>query len=99
MRPLVRSVLLLALAVSSVSAARGKPARKPPAPVRAAPPAAEAAPLQRGPTRLDFTDPRLITGQLNSGAVYLYERKELKGRSMVKLREDFRDELDPTRLR
>jgi hypothetical protein len=94
MRPLLRSALVLALALSSVSAARGRPSRKVPAPAPAAPaPTPEAAPVQRGPTRLDFTDPRVITGQLNSGAVYLYERKELKGRSMVKLREDFRDEL------
>jgi hypothetical protein len=54
---------------------------------------ASAAPPSRGPTRIDFDD-RLIQGQTNkSGAVYLYERKELKTRSMVKKRESFRDEI------
>ncbi len=47
----------------------------------------------RGPTRIDFDD-RLIQGQTNkSGSVYLYDRKELKTRSMVKKRESFRDEI------
>lgn len=47
----------------------------------------------RGPTRIDFDD-RLIQGQTNkAGAVYLYDRKELKTRSMVKKRENFRDEI------
>ena len=51
-----------------------------------------AAP-SRGPTRIDFDD-RLIQGQTNkSGAVYLYDRKELKTRSMIKKRESFRDEI------
>ncbi len=55
-------------------------------------PSASAAPT-RGPTRIDFDD-RLIQGQSNtSGAVYLYDRKELKTRSMVKKRESFRDEI------
>lgn len=58
----------------------------------AAPQATGAAP-QRGPTRIDFDD-RLIQGQSNkSGAVYLYDRKELKIRSMIKKRESFRDEI------
>jgi len=57
-----------------------------------APPADSAAPV-RGPTRIDFDD-RLIQGQTNkSGSVYLYDRKELKIRSMVKKRENFRDEI------
>jgi hypothetical protein len=48
---------------------------------------------QRGPTRIDFDD-RLIQGQTNkSGAVYLYDRKELKQRSMIKKRETFREEI------
>jgi len=65
-------------------------------------PDAQAAPSQgggsggppsRGPTRIDFDD-RLIQGQTNkSGAVYLYDRKELKQRSMVKVRESFRQEI------
>lgn len=54
---------------------------------------AAGAPPQRGPTRIDFDD-RLIQGQTNkSGAVYLYDRKELKQRSMIKKRESFRDEI------
>jgi hypothetical protein len=58
----------------------------------------EGAPQQaqaptRGPTRIDFDD-RLIQGQTNkSGAVYLYDRKELKTRSMIKVRESFREEI------
>lgn len=57
-----------------------------PAPTNAPPP-------QRGPTRIDFDD-RLVQGQTNrSGAVYLYDRKELKTRSMVKKRESFREEI------
>jgi hypothetical protein len=48
---------------------------------------------QRGPTRIDFDD-RLIQGQRNTaGAVYLYDRKELKQRSMIKKRESFREEI------
>jgi hypothetical protein len=61
----------------------------------AAPAAADAggAPATRGPTRIDFDD-RLIQGQTNkSGAVYLYDRKELKVRSMIKKRENFREEI------
>src|SRR5437879_4703059 len=43
-----------------------------------APQATSSAPPSRGPTRIDFDD-RLIQGQTNkSGAVYLYDRKELK---------------------
>ncbi len=54
---------------------------------------AAAAPGQRGPTRIDFDD-RLIQGQRNTaGAVYLYDRKELKQRSMIKKRDSFREEI------
>jgi hypothetical protein len=53
---------------------------------------ATTAPPQRGPARIDFDD-RLIQGQTNkSGAVYLYDRKELKTRSMIRERESFRSE-------
>jgi len=53
---------------------------------------ASASPPSRGPARIDFDD-RLIQGQTNkSGAVYLYDRKELKTRSMIKERESFRSE-------
>lgn len=75
------------------------PSAAPAAAPEAAPPAASsdsgggAAPAMRGPTRIDFDD-RLIQGQSNkSGAVYLYDRKELKIRSMIKKRENFRDEI------
>jgi len=68
----------------------------PSTPIPAAPAAtasAGGAPPQRGPTRIDFDD-RLIQGQANkSGAVYLYDRKELKQRSMIKKRETFREEI------
>ena len=64
--------------------------------VRGAPAAAAGgtgATPQRGPTRIDFDD-RLIQGQTNkSGAVYLYDRKELQTKSMVKKRETFRQEI------
>lgn len=54
--------------------------------------ATSAPPASRGPTRLDFDD-RLIQGQTNkSGAVYLYDRKELKTRSMIRERDSFRAE-------
>ncbi len=66
------------------------------APPEAAEPTAAssgAPPPSRGPTRIDFDD-RLIQGQTNkSGAVYLYDRKELKTRSMIKKRESFREEI------
>lgn len=53
---------------------------------------ASSALPQRGPARIDFDD-RLIQGQTNkSGAVYLYDRKELKTRSMIRERESFRSE-------
>src|SRR5438045_9398800 len=51
---------------------------------------AGAPPPTRGPTRIDFDD-RLIQGQTNkSGAGYLYDRKELKTKSMIKTRDSFR---------
>lgn len=70
------------------------PANRPPvndAPQESA--SASSAPPTRGPTRIDFDD-RLIQGQTNkSGAVYLYDRKELKTKSMIKTRDSFRDEI------
>ncbi|HEY1416477.1 MAG TPA: hypothetical protein VGF41_01190 [Myxococcaceae bacterium] len=83
---------------ASSSASSAKAAFDPMAPstsIPAAPATASAsgAPPQRGPTRIDFDD-RLIQGQSNkSGAVYLYDRKELKQRSMIKKRETFREEI------
>jgi|SRR5215471_6837125 len=68
-----------------------EPASSPPATASAS--ASNTSPPTRGPTRIDFDD-RLIQGQTNkSGAVYLYDRKELKTRSMVQKRETFRDEI------
>jgi hypothetical protein len=56
-------------------------------------PTTGTAPQTRGPTRIDFDD-RLIQGQTNkSGAVYLYDRKELNVKSMIKKRDNFRDEI------
>ena len=56
-------------------------------------PGGSAPPPSRGPTRIDFDD-RLVTGQTNkTGSVYLYDRKELKTASMLKMRESFRDEI------
>jgi hypothetical protein len=59
--------------------------------------AAESAPQEtmqtRGPTRLDFDD-RTVQGQGSKvGAVYLYDRKNLPLRSMVRKRENFRDQI------
>lgn len=107
MRPILFAFsTLVVLAAFNADAAPKKkapaaavPAKRPAAPVNA--PAPEAAPAGgdsggaqvRGPTRIDFDD-RLIQGQSNkSGAVYLYDRKELKVRSMIKKRENFRDEI------
>jgi hypothetical protein len=80
-----------------------RPAAKKPAEIKlkGAPAADEPAQAQggvpqRGPTRIDFDD-RLIQGQSNkSGAVYLYDRKELKTGSMVRTRESFRTEIVKT---
>lgn len=89
---------------ASSSKRKHRSRRPPPPPEKKAPeptadegaPAPEANAAQvphRGPTRLDFDD-RLIQGQTNkAGAVYLYERKELKVQSMVRLRENFRPEI------
>lgn len=79
---------------------KAKPAQSPaespaPAPATAAV-ASGSPPPSRGPTRIDFDD-RLIQGQTNkSGAVYLYDRKELKTPSMIKKRESFREEIVAT---
>lgn len=104
----MRTMLTLLIAVmafkaSPAAAAKKKPA---PAPKKASAPASShhsetgptspEAPVQapsRGPSRIDFDD-RLVQGQTNkSGAVYLYDRKELKVRSMVQRRENFREEI------
>ena len=84
-----------AKAASSGSAKAAFDPMAPTTSIPAAPATASAAgaPQQRGPTRIDFDD-RLIQGQANkSGAVYLYDRKELKQRSMIKKRETFREEI------
>jgi hypothetical protein len=59
---------------------------------------AEAPPAEqmttRGPARLDFDD-RLVQGQSNkAGAIFLYDRKNLPLRSMVRTRTNFRDEIE-----
>lgn len=108
MRSILLALSALVLVVS-FDAQAGAPKKKAPAaakkaPAPAAAPAAapqgapegsttaEGAPV-RGPTRIDFDD-RLIQGQTNkSGSVYLYDRKELKIRSMIKKRDNFRDEI------
>jgi cytoskeletal protein RodZ len=78
---------------SSSKAAFDPLAASPSIPGAPATAAAAGAPAPRGPTRIDFDD-RLIQGQTNkSGAVYLYDRKELKQSSMVKKRESFREEI------
>ncbi len=58
----------------------------------------EAPPVEqmttRGPARLDFDD-RLVQGQSNkAGAIFLYDRKNLPLRSMVRTRTNFRDEIE-----
>jgi hypothetical protein len=51
------------------------------------------APAPKGPTRIDFDD-RLVEGQTNkSGAVYLYDRKDLQVDTMVKQRSSYREEI------
>lgn len=107
MRSLLLAGSLVLIATVADAGPRKKPAGKPapaaapaaapaPAPEAAPAPAADAsggAPGVRGPTRIDFDD-RLIQGQTNkSGSVYLYDRKELKVRSMIKKRDNFRDEI------
>ncbi|MBL8941300.1 MAG: hypothetical protein JNM69_42535 [Archangium sp.] len=82
-----------AAAAPAPSAAPSSPAPEAAPAAAAADPGGGGAPGVRGPTRIDFDD-RLIQGQSNkSGAVYLYDRKELKVRSMIKKRDNFRDEI------
>ena len=62
-------------------------------PVPGAPAPGDAAPAPKGPQRIDFDD-RVIEGQSNkSGAVYLYDRKDLQVESMVKQPSTFRSEI------
>lgn len=106
---LIAAMTLLVPAITGLSEADAKPKkaakdRKKPAEIKMPKndtPVAEettadtssSPPPTRGPTRIDFDD-RLIQGQTNkSGAVYLYDRKELKTRSMIKKRETFREEI------
>jgi hypothetical protein len=108
MRPILfaLSAVFALTSASALAAPKKKPAppaakKAAPTPANTAPSAPEEAPVAdsggapatRGPTRIDFDD-RLIQGQSNkSGAVYLYDRKELKIRSMIKKRENFREEI------
>ncbi len=76
---------------AAVEGAVEHPAR--PASEKAAPKEEVTSVAPRGPTRIDFDD-RLIQGQTNkSGAVYLFDRKELSVRSMVQQRTSFRDQI------
>ena len=100
------SLVLIAFVAEAGPKKKGKAAPAPAPSAAPSSPAPEAAPAAasadpggggatgvRGPTRIDFDD-RLIQGQSNkSGAVYLYDRKELKVRSMIKKRDNFRDEI------
>ena len=104
----MRTMLTLWIAVMAFNASPAAAAKKKvaPAPKKAPAPssthhsdnaaAGTDAPAQaptRGPSRIDFDD-RLVQGQTNkSGAVYLYDRKELKVRSMVQRRDNFREEI------
>lgn len=97
---------LLLASPAEAAAPKKKPAaaavKAPPPPVEEKPAAPSAGPAgaptdvavgPRGPTRIDFDD-RLIQGQTNkSGAVYLFDRKELSVRSMVRQRTSFRDQI------
>lgn len=85
-----------AAAASRKAPAHEEAAPQPPAsePKHAAESAQPAETMQtRGPTRLDFDD-RMVQGQGSKvGAVYLYDRKNLPLRSMVRKRENFRDQI------
>jgi hypothetical protein len=76
---------------SSVAGAL-READRPAAPATAAAQPADEAP-RHGPRTIDF-DERAIEGQTNkSGAVYLYDRKDLAVKSMVKQPSTFRSEI------
>ncbi len=63
------------------------------APPAAAPATAPEVMTTRGPTRLDFDD-RVVQGQSNkAGAIFLYDRKSLPLRSMVREPDRFRGEI------
>ena len=86
-------------AARKASRAAAKDPEEPPPPVdvekHAGPEAAQPQETMqtRGPTRLDFDD-RTVQGQGSKvGAVYLYDRKNLPLRSMVRKRENFRDQI------
>ena len=69
---------------------RPKRRARPPRSATSTPPPPRASTGFRGPTRIDFDD-RLIQGQTNqSGAVYLFDRKETGISSMVRRRKSFR---------
>ncbi|MBS2031330.1 MAG: hypothetical protein JST54_25750 [Deltaproteobacteria bacterium] len=62
-------------------------------PAASSAPAAGGGGAPHGPQRIDFDD-RVIEGQSNkSGAVYLYDRKDLQVESMVKQPSTFRAEI------
>ncbi len=76
-----------------LAAAKAEPPAPKSEPAASESPAPAAPSATRGPTRIDFDD-RLIQGQTNrSGAVYLYDRKELPLHSLVKKRQTFREQI------
>jgi hypothetical protein len=78
---------------------RKKKAKSPPsAAPSGGPSAADEAPLpaRRGPSRVDF-DERLIKGQTNkANAIYLFQRRESRLRTLVKKRKHFHELIDET---
>jgi hypothetical protein len=82
------ALVVLLLALPALAQGRHRPA--PPAPAPA--PAPAPVPV-RGPTRIDMEQTNLTGQRTAYGAVVLYDRKDLKVRSMVKTRESFRDEI------
>jgi hypothetical protein len=81
----MRTALLALLMLVALPALAQRRRPRPPPP----PPPVE----HHGPTRIDMETTELKGQRPAYGAVMLYDRKDLKVRSMVKLREDFRDEL------
>jgi hypothetical protein len=87
------ALVVLLLALPALAQRRHRPA---PPPTPTPPPAAPApapTPPSRGVTRIDMEQTDLKGQRPAYGAVVLYDRKDLKVRSMVKTRESFRDEI------
>jgi hypothetical protein len=82
MRPLALALVVL-LAVPAFAQKRKKPVEAPPSP--------QPVPLRL--PRIIEIEPQQVTGAYNKSAVFLYDRKPLRERTMVKERESFRDEI------